>query len=61
MAGRLSKPPAAPIMSGWGATGSPDGRRRLLTSAQYAEMRRKRTDMDATLRQMTAAERERRR
>jgi hypothetical protein len=60
MAGRLSKtPPAAPRISGWGATGSPDGRRRSLTSAQWAEIRRKRADMYQKLRQITAAERER--
>jgi hypothetical protein len=29
----------------------------LLTSAQYAEMRRKRADLDAKLKQMTAVER----
>ena len=61
MAERSPKPPTAPIISGWGATGSPDGRRRFLTSAQCAEMRRKRADMDAKLRQMTAAESDRRR
>jgi hypothetical protein len=62
MAGRSSKPPpAAPMISGWGATGSPDGRRRPLSSAQWAEIRRKRADMYAKLRQMTAAERDRRR
>jgi hypothetical protein len=33
----------------------------LLTSAQFSEVRRKRADLDAKLRQMTSAERERRR
>ena len=61
MARRPSKPPAAPITSGWGATGTPYGRRRFLTSAKYAEMlRRKRADLTMKLWQMTAAERERR-
>jgi hypothetical protein len=32
-----------------------------MTSAQYAQMRRKRADLYEKLRQMTAAERERRR
>jgi hypothetical protein len=54
------KPPAARL-SDWGATGSSIGKRRLLTSAQFAEMRRKLADVDAKLRQMTAAERQRRR
>jgi hypothetical protein len=49
------------MISGWGATGSPDGRRRPLSSVQWAEIRRKRADMYAKLRQMTAAERDRRR
>ena len=44
-----------------GATGDPNSARRFLTSAQYAEMRRKRADLDAKLKQMTAAERGRRR
>jgi hypothetical protein len=44
-----------------GATGSPNGSRLLLTSAQFSEVRRKRADLDAKLRQMTSAERERRR
>ena len=60
MAKHSLKPPAARV-SGWGATGSPNGSRSLLTSAQYAEMRRKRVDLEAKLRQMTAAERDRRR
>jgi hypothetical protein len=37
--------------------GGPDGSRPLLTNAQYAEMRRKRADLDAKLKQMTAVER----
>jgi hypothetical protein len=60
MARQLPKPPAARVF-GWGATGSPNGSRPLLTIAQYAEMRRKRVDLEAKLRQMTTAERERRR
>jgi hypothetical protein len=60
MARRPSKTPAAPL-SGGGATGTPYGRRRFLTSAKYAEMlRRKRADLTTKLWQMTAAERERR-
>ena len=54
------KPPVARV-SGWGATGSPDGKRRLLTSAQWAEIRRKRADLYERLRQLTVSERERRR
>jgi hypothetical protein len=45
----------------WGATGYINGGRRFLTSAQYAETRRKRADLDAKLKQMTAVERDRRR
>ena len=41
--------------------GSPEGKSRCLTKAQFAEVRRKRAEVDAKLRQMTAAERERRR
>jgi hypothetical protein len=52
MAGRSSKPPAAPIISGWGAPGTLYGRRRLLTSAQYAEIRRKPADLHTKLWQM---------
>jgi len=44
------KPPSARV-SGWGATGNPDGKRRLLTSAQYAELRRKLADVEVKLRQ----------
>jgi hypothetical protein len=54
------KPPTARI-SGWGGTGYPNGSRPLLTGAQLRGMRRQLTDLDAKLRQMTAAERERRR
>ena len=54
------KPPAAQV-SDWGATGNPIGKRRLLTRSQFAELRRKLADVDAKLRQMTAAERQRRR
>jgi len=55
-----SKPPAARV-SGWGATGSSDSSRPLLTSKHFAEIRRKRADLYEKLRQMTVAERERRR
>ena len=47
--------------SDWGATGSHDGSPRLLINAQCADKRRKRADMNEKLRQMTVAERERRR
>jgi hypothetical protein len=43
-------------VSSWGATGSSIGKRRLLTSAQFAEMRRKLADVSDKLRQLTAAE-----
>lgn len=54
------KPPAARV-SGWGATGSPDGKPRRLTKAQLAEISRKRADLYEKLRQLTVFERERRR
>jgi hypothetical protein len=54
------KPPAIRL-NGWGATGYINGGRRFPTSAQYAEMRRKRADLDTKLSQLTTAERERRR
>jgi hypothetical protein len=60
MARQLPKPPAARL-SNWGATGSSIGNRRLLTNAQFAEMRRKLADVDAKLRQLSATERGRRR
>jgi len=56
MARQPPKPPT-PRLSVWGATSDPNSARRFLTSAQYAEMRRKRADLDAKLKQMTAAER----
>jgi hypothetical protein len=37
-----------------GATGSSIGKRRLLTSAQFTEMRRKLDDVAANLRQLSA-------
>ena len=52
MARQPPKPLAARV-SGWGATGILNGSRPLLTSAQYAEMRRKRADVDAKLKQLT--------
>ena len=58
MARRPPKP--APIVSGRGTAGNFNGRRRFLTSAQFAHVRRKRADLDAKLWQMTKAERERR-
>jgi hypothetical protein len=60
MAKQPPKPPTSRL-SVWGATGDPNSARRFVTSAQYAEIRRKRADVDAKLKQMTAAERERRR
>ena len=60
MARQTSKPPTARVSS-WSAMGSPEGQRRFLTKAQFAELRRKRADVYAKLRQMTEAERERRR
>jgi hypothetical protein len=60
MAKQSPKPPAIRL-SVWGATGDLHSPRRFLTDAQYAEIRRKRADLDAKLKQMTAAERGRRR
>jgi hypothetical protein len=60
MVRQTPKPPTARI-SGWGGTGYPNGSRPFLSSAQLRGMRRQLTDLDAKLRQMTAAERERRR
>jgi len=60
MAKQPTKPPTVRV-SGWGATGYLGATRRFLTSAQQAEMRRKRADLDAKLRQMSMAERDRRR
>jgi len=60
MAMQPPKPPTVRV-SGWGATGSLNANQRLLTSAQRAEVRRKRADLDAKLRQLTVAERDRRR
>jgi hypothetical protein len=54
---RKSIKPSAARLSDWGATGSSIGKRRLLTSAQYAEPRRKLADLDAKLRQLGAAQR----
>ena len=56
MAKQPPKPPAARL-NGWGGTGQTLGGRRLLTSTQYAEIRRKLADVDAKLREMTAADR----
>jgi hypothetical protein len=60
MAKQSPKQPAARL-SDWGATGGSIGKRRLLTRAQYAELRRKLADVDAKLRQLGAAERGRQR
>jgi hypothetical protein len=60
MARQSSKRPSARV-SNWGATGYLGASRRFLTSPLQAEMRRRRTDLEVKLRQMTAAERERRR
>jgi hypothetical protein len=48
-------------VSDWGATGCIGVTQRFLTSAQNAEVRRKRAGLDEKLRQMTMAERDRRR
>ena len=59
LSNRLSR---LPLMSPIGAQrAAPKGKRRFLTSAQFAEMRRKLADVDAKLRQLSAAERGRRR
>jgi hypothetical protein len=60
MARQTSKPPTARV-SGWGVTGSPEGKGRFLSKTQFAELRRKRADVHAKLRQMVYAERELRR
>ena len=60
MAKQPPKPPSA-RPNDWGATGHLNGGRRFLTSAQYAEIRRKRADLEAKLWQLTTAERQRRR
>jgi hypothetical protein len=53
---------AVNMTTDWSATGSPDGKRRLLTSARWAKMRPKRADLYEKLRQLSAfSERERRR
>ena len=59
MARQSPKPPNA-HSSVW-AVGSLAPKHRLLTKAQFAEMRRKQADLEAKLQQMTAAGRERRR
>ncbi len=46
-------------LSGWGA-GSLAAKPRFMTSAQLRRMRRRLSDLDAKLRQMTAAERDER-
>jgi hypothetical protein len=56
MAKQPPKPPAARL-NGWSETGQPLGERRLLTSTELAETRRKLAEVDAKLREMTAAER----
>jgi hypothetical protein len=56
---KRSRQPLTPRLSVWGATGDPYGGRRFLTSAQFAEMRRKRADLEAKLRQLSSAERRR--
>jgi hypothetical protein len=59
MAWQSPKPPNTRINS-WGV-GNLGAKSRLLTSAQFRGMRRQLSDLDAKLRQMAAAERERRR
>ena len=56
MAKQPPKPPAA-RRSGWGETGQPLAGGRLLTSTELAETRRKLAEVDAKIREMTAAER----
>jgi hypothetical protein len=58
MARQSPKPPTTRINS-WGV-GNLAAKSRLLTSAQFRGMRRQLSDLDAKLRQMTAAEHERR-
>jgi hypothetical protein len=60
MARRSPKPPTSRLNS-WGTTGRHDVKRRFLASEQLAEIRRKQTDLNEKLWQLTAAERERRR
>jgi hypothetical protein len=60
MARQPPKPPTVRV-SDWGATGCLGSTRRFLTSAQQAQVRLKRTELDAKVRQMMAAERDRRR
>jgi hypothetical protein len=57
MARQSPKPPTTRI-NGWDA-GSLAAKPRLLTGAQWRGMRRQLNDLDAKLRQMTSAERER--
>jgi hypothetical protein len=57
MTGKSQK---SPTSSDLGATDRSDGGRRFLIGAQFGEIRRKRADIDAKLRQMTEAEREKR-
>ena len=59
MAKQSPKPPVARL-SDSGATGGSIGKRRLLTRAQYAELRRKLADVDDKLRQLSAGEHGRR-
>jgi hypothetical protein len=54
MAKQPPKPPAARL-NGWSETGQPLGGRRLLTSTELAETRRKLAEVDAKLREMAAA------
>jgi len=60
MAKQPTKPPTVRV-SDWGATGYLGATCRFLTSAQQAEMRRKQADLNAKLRQLSMAERDRRR
>ena len=60
MARQSPKPPAARL-NGWGAMGHLNGGRRFLTGAQLRSIRLQLSDLDAKLRQMTAAKRDRRR
>jgi hypothetical protein len=58
---RHSPKPRAARLNGWGGTGHPYGGRRFLTGAQLRVMRLQLSDLDAKLRQLSSAERDRRR
>jgi hypothetical protein len=47
-----NRPSRRPFDNGWGATGSPKGSALRLTNAQYADMGRRRADLDVKLLQL---------